>query len=284
MVKRIVEHKDKIALSWENVILYWEKKQFSDSLINYLDKHADTLKVMSSASVLNEFIDMLILCNISDESFFKLLPWMPRIDLNLEIGSIAEIRVTYLIEIKYFDFTIERCKEILAAYPQLGIEFILAYEEDYMKLHGQIEIDTKLFEALLPKLMQNNMQKLFDEYGMSLLSEEIAKIALEQGLSIDKTMFDAMWEKLSVEDKETLMMNNLQLLGADDLEACFAQLGEKYSGFLYRSKRHDVKLSDTATNRKLAERLKDVSYITSYTRNIKNSRVGILLCRIKATH
>ena len=60
------------------------------------------------------------------------------------------------------------------------------------------------------------------------------------------------------------MFNNLSILDAKKFESCFLDFSRWFPGFSDRSRKHDVELQNTEDNYKLAERLKAVSYITSY--------------------
>lgn len=72
---------------------------------------------------------------------------------------------------------------------------------------------------------------------------------------------------------------------------CFSDLKNGYVDFIDRSKQHAVEVVDTPENRKLAERLKEIDYITSY--QVKEKRgfdtvIGtdkvrtVIICRVKA--
>ena len=47
-------------------------------------------------------------------------------------------------------------------------------------------------------------------------------------------------------------------------ENCFSELSQWYSGFCDRSKKHSVELPNNEESQRLAKRLQEVSYITSY--------------------
>ena len=87
------------------------------------------------------------------------------------------------------------------------------------------------------------------------------------------------------------MLAYLELLDADALHSCFAELTGRYSDLLDRSRQHTVEFMNTQENLKLASRLKDVGYITSYHLLEKSEKEcpaksaktrSIIQCRIKA--
>ena len=92
------------------------------------------------------------------------------------------------------------------------------------------------------------------------------------GIDIDINIFRAAWQVLKDYQKEQLMLENLNLLEADDFERCFAQFGDKYMELSDRSRRRDIGLDDNEENLRLVQRLKEVDYITSfYKKESKNA-------------
>ena len=83
-------------------------------------------------------------------------------------------------------------------------------------------------------------------------------------ISVDIDIFNAAWEVLDIRQKEKLMLDYMELLNADKFQNCFAELDGEYKALSDRSRRHNVRLDNTSDNLKLAERLKEVTYITSY--------------------
>jgi hypothetical protein len=127
-----------------------------------------------------------------------------------------------------------------------------------------------------------------NEYMTSKIAVNLEMLRLTVNLAI----FKAAWEYLDESGKKKLMLEYLELLDADAIASCFAELDKTYSDFLDRSKQHVAELAYTPQNQKLAEQLKDVDYITSYTlRNKKKYdsatetelENNVILCRVKAT-
>ena len=107
-----------------------------------------------------------------------------------------------------------------------------------------------------------------------------------EGFKVTKTLFDIAWEILSENQKERLMIANLELLNVDDMEKCFGELSGQYSVLTERTKRRNIKLDNTENNRKLVEYLKKIDYITSSWEEEKtdsngNRQVISIGCKIK---
>lgn len=107
-----------------------------------------------------------------------------------------------------------------------------------------------------------------------------------EGFKVTKTLFYIAWEILSENQKERLMIANLELLNVDDMEKCFGELSGQYSVLTERTKRRNIKLDNTANNRKLVDYLKKIDYITSFWEEEKtepngNRQVISIGCKIK---
>ena len=85
------------------------------------------------------------------------------------------------------------------------------------------------------------------------MTEKIALNMNAEGFKVTKTLFDIAWEILSENQKERLMIANLELLNVDDMEKCFGELSGQYSVLTERTKRRNIKLDNTENNRKLVE-------------------------------
>lgn len=96
---------------------------------------------------------------------------------------------------------------------------------------------------------------------------------------------------LDVKQKEKLLLENLDILNANKFEVCFSELNQPYSEFAKRKFRHEVDLNKTASNLLLANRLKNVGYITSFYFKgrkefdpVKSQTIyfEVISCRVKA--
>lgn len=112
-------------------------------------------------------------------------------------------------------------------------------------------------------------------------------------ISLNINFFDAAWNLLDSKEKERLMSDHLDLLNADKFENCFSELGGQYVELSDRSRRHEVSLTDCSENWRLAQRLSDIGYITSFQKKpskkfdpIKSDDkiISKIVCRIKAVN
>ena len=157
-----------------------------------------------------------------------------------------------------------------------------------------IPLEKETFEDLV--ISQQTDQKFKETivkyHGAKLMSETVAEQVCSTSFSISKEVFDAAWDILDVSKKRILMLSHMNLLKAEDFEVCFSMLGKPYHELTDRSRRHNVTIPDSEGHRKLAKRLQQVDYITSYecTGSVKEydfkqySIVDrpVILCRVKA--
>jgi hypothetical protein len=174
----------------------------------------------------------------------------------------------------------------------LCVEFILKNQADYIAAIDNIQMDSKLLENLLfsDRLEAETTQILFDTYSSEYMTNRIAANLQAMGLTINLKIFNAAWGCLDEYGKQNLMLEHLELLDADAMHSCFAELEKWYSDFFDRSKQHVVELANTPENQKLAERLKAIDYITSYSLKEKKeydsvteaeSVRRVISCRVK---
>lgn len=130
----------------------------------------------------------------------------------------------------------------------------------------KIPMGETLLETLLlsPILDFSNAEVLLDAFGENYMTAKIAENLVDSNVTINKSIFTAAWEYVDEKGKKTLMFKCLSILEAADFENCFSELSQWYSGFCDRSKKHSVELPNNEESQRLAKRLQEVSYITSY--------------------
>ena len=246
-----------------------------------------------SQCISDDFIRGFIGAKIADGAFETLLPCIRMDNFDIALDTVAESKVSIMINCRYFEFTVKRYEEINSSFPDLCVEFILQNQADYIDTIDTIQMDSNLLENLLfsNRLETKTTQTLFDTFSTEYMTNRIARNLKSMGLTINLEIFNAAWECLNEFDKQKLMLEHLELLDSDALHSCFTNLEKWYSDFLDRSKQRVVELANTPENQRLAERLKEVEYITSYQLKEKKEyssvtkaeRVRIvILCRVKA--
>lgn len=255
-----------IIISWENIIAYWKVYKLSDELKRYISSHADELSAMDTTVVDDEFIRMFIMANFASEVEKKLIPVLRMHTFNLDIPSIDESTLRILIDCKYFEFTVNHYSAIASVSPDIGIEFILKNQDEYMDLRNSISMPIDLFERLMfsDGFRQEHKTQLFSEYAENCMTEKIALQMNTLHLPITKDILYAAWNCVDQGKHDQLLLENCTILNADELEQRFEEIGGIYAELADRTRRHEATLSAIPQHKLLAEHLQAVGYITSW--------------------
>lgn len=134
-----------------------------------------------------------------------------------------------------------------------------------------------------PALRENLLQ----QHGPVHMTERLAKSLCSLQLPITKEVFFAAWNYLNYSERLDLMAAYADLLESEDFERCFDDMDEPHHDFVDRTK-HKVRISKTDVNEKIAQRLKDIDYITSFADEpnpaTKDDSIEetVLVCWVKA--
>lgn len=283
---------NKVFPTWENINSYWGVYKFTQDLLAYIEQHTEDLVGADSLCIGDDFIRGFIDTEIADGAFEILLPCIRMEDFNINLDSVSESKVSIMISCRYFEFTVVHYEEIKKSFPTLCVEFILQNQADYIAIIDSVPMDSNLLENLLfsDRIKGETTKIIFDTYGSKHMTNKIAGNLQVMGVAINLEIFNAAWECLDESGKKKLLLEYLELLDADALHTCFIELDKWYAAFLDRSKQHVVELANTSDNQRLAERLKSVDYITSYSLKdkkeydavIEAERVTrVISCRVK---
>lgn len=257
--------KGKVSLKWENIKCYWDRYKITPELLQYIETNSDQLTFLENQCLNEVFAEELITSTIDDSAFEKLLPQL-ELEFDIPIEKVERQKVGILIKKKYITFDVNKYGEIKDVYPDLCPDFILYNQAEYMEVMEKIPMGETLLETLLlsPILDFSNAEVLLDAFGENYMTAKIAENLVDSNITINKSIFTAAWEYVDEKGKKTLMFKYLSILEAADFENCFSELSQWYSGFCDRSKKHSVELPNNEESQRLAKRLQEVSYITSY--------------------
>lgn len=258
-------YKGKVNLKWENIKCYWDRYKITPELLQYIETNSDQLTFLENQCLNEVFVEELITSTIDDSAFEKLLPQL-ELEFDIPIEMVERQKVGILIKKKYIPFDVNKYGEIKDVYPDLCPDFILYNQAEYMEVMEKIPMGETLLETLLlsPILDFSNAEVLLDAFGENYMTAKIAENLVDSNMTINKSIFTAAWEYVDEKGKKTLMFKCLSILEAADFENCFSELSQWYSGFCDRSKKHSVELPNNEESQRLAKRLQEVSYITSY--------------------
>ena len=258
--------KNAVKISWENVFDYWQVYQFSEALKEYMDLHAEELAEIDTTVINDSFIKAFIEADFEQKIERKLLPVLRLKKFDLEISSIAEPTLRIMVDCNYFEFTANRYTAVNDVSSEIGIEFILKNQEDYMSLSDSICMTSSLLEQLVfnDDFAVNNRYQVFGDYAENYMTEKIAMQMKVHDLPVSKDIFAVAWNCTDEEKHVELLLDYYTILNANELEQYFAELGNPYSKLSDRSRRHEVGLPINDKNKALAEYLKKIGYLTNW--------------------
>ena len=279
---------NKIGISWENTMLYWKYYSISNYLKKFIEVNVDKLSVEKNNYVTDNFAKDIINAKFEDSVLKKLLPVLPMKTFDLDVEQLPENILAIMVECNYFGYTIEYYQSIAERNEDIAVEYIVKNQAEFYNSLEDFSMTKNVLERLLfeQKIPMDNREELFEKYAKTYMTEKIALNMNAEGFKVTKTLFDIAWEILSENQKERLMIANLELLNVDDMEKCFGELSGQYSVLTERTKRRNIKLDNTANNRKLVDYLKKIDYITSFWEEEKtepngNRQVISIGCKIK---
>lgn len=258
--------KNVVKMSWENIFDYWKVYQFSEALKKYVDLYAGELAEMDTTVVDDSFIKVFIAADFGQEINQRILPVLRLEKFDLDISSITESTLRTMVDCNYFEFTADRYTTVASVSSDIGIDFIIKNQETYMSLKDSIAMTSSLLEQLIfnEDLDENNRHQIFSDYAESHMTEKIAMQMKLHNLPVSKNIFVSAWNCTDEETHVELLLDYCTILDTDELEQYFTELSAPYSELSDRSRKHDVTLPRTDKNKILAERLKEIEYLTSW--------------------
>lgn len=253
---------NKLQPSWENVLLYWNTFKLTQELIDFLESNANSFSNSTPDEINEDFIKEYLTSNGDDEGYRSLTKILKLTKFDISIASIPENRLKILIENKYFPLSLEIYNQIKSTYPGLSIYVILNNQQEFISLMKDIQLNKVLLNELIQSetATKDFKESLLQYFGKANMSEDLAKELCKSTYCTTREVFFAAWNILDDESKKELLYTNLNNLEADDFERCFSELDE-FKDFRERTK-HYVKLAYNENNQNLAERLREVGYIT----------------------
>ena len=131
-----------------------------NSIYNILDNLVNA----DSQCINDDFIRGFIGSEIADGAFEVLLPFIKMDNFDIALDTVAESKVSIMINCKYFEYTVDHYEEIDSSFPDLCVEFILQNQADYIDVIDNIEMNSNLLENLLfsNKIEAKTTQTLID--------------------------------------------------------------------------------------------------------------------------
>ncbi len=273
----LLENK-KVAVTWENVVRYWELSKFSNELLSFMQSNEDELLQANKEALTDEFETDFVLTDFDDDLFESFASIISVIVFDIKQENkkiITENRLRILINCNQFEFCKEYYDKIKYVYPDLCVNYILKNQEKYLLSRAEIDMNSKLLEALLirSEMKSITIKTLLEDFGEKHMTKEIAGYINELSVPINLKTFESVWGFLTSKEKYKLMIDNLYILDKNVIETLFEDLEEPYNDFHFIENSVDIAIDNTADNIKLANYLQQIGYITKFDINEKNNTI-----------
>jgi len=257
----------KVSVTWENVYDYWREYGLTVAIMSFLTLNADKLLESDFNCLEYDFKLDIIKSDLEKSIFSKLLPCIQMEDFDIPLAEIDDEKLEVMIQQHYFEFSSDTYSELAQCAPELRAEFILQNQEQYWGNIDDVVLDEAVFEKLLLSDRTEDVIKkhIIARDGAELITSATAQKVLSMDMVIGKEVFAKTWEKLSnSQERKKLMFKHLRSLTEEDFEVYFEAIGAPYNCLKRDVSRRDVMIPDTLDNRALAERLKQINFVTSY--------------------
>lgn len=277
----LVLKNSRVKATWSTVGEYWSSFKFSPELFQFIQNNIDSIIASDRLVCTQDFVDDLFInATWDNDTFSSLAPCFKGLKFSGTISDIPEQNLRVLIDQDFFKFTQEYYDQVKSVSDELATAYILKHQRealdklDISAINGlaiNLLASSSISSELINRIVDNNLpQKMVDQ--------EVAMNLADKIFDVDKQWFFAILENLSDVKRVPWMQRNIALLDRDDFRQCFSKLPGTYHEFYekYNSLK-EVKLDNTKENIALAERLRNVGYITSS--RIKND--GKLAVKLK---
>ena len=275
----------KIAASFSNVTLYWNHFNLTDTLLSFIVAKKESLCAsnISDLTVDDKLICDIVNSDIDNASFSYFVHHLRAKNYTPPISNLSESKLSILIECHYFPFTPDYYAKIHNKSSKISLKYLAKNQEAFIESIGSIAIDSALFEDLIlsEEITLTTKSKLISLFSKSLMSSSIAVYLVTSSFPFTISTFNLVWPLLDPAVQQQFFLKHLDILDIDDFYRIFKQLSSFYPNLCDRTSRHTVKLPTSSENRRLASRLKEVGYISSFDDFEKDSSIRLRIRPIK---
>ena len=281
----VILEENKVAASWNNVLVYWKYFGVTKNLVSFVGVNCAKLDKLDNEDDNLKFVIQFIKSDLVDASLLK------KINLGLVFTDAEDIikgvpkdKVKVLLEKGVIPFTLDNLYLLHDNFDdeEIVAKFIIAHQDLFFSKisKGSALVDYLLeYQNLILNLIcqdeisTENKNKLIASIDAGTIDLKIAVKIIELKLKIDREQFHEMWNQIDQADQVNqelrikLLYQYAELLTANDFQDIFQQLKDQNPAFeklAQREARKLVKLPNTPDNRKLANCLVKVKYITPW--------------------
>lgn len=189
--KALLEN-ERIVVSWENTVTYWECYNFDDCLKKFIADNVYTLKEDDKKYCKDSFISELILCGMPISVYEVLLPVLRMSEFSMSLTDIPKEILGIMVRCKYFAFTPEKFREMKDIDESLAVEYISLNQDEAIENTNDLDIDSSLLNEILTSanITISNKEQFLEVFGVTYMTAEIVMSINELKLKITKETFD----------------------------------------------------------------------------------------------
>ena len=194
------------------------------------------LKLAVATCCTDQFIQEFIESDLESQVYSRLLPILRMKDFNINLETLSEDMLSLMIKIRYFDFSITRYNYLNMQHPILAITYIEKNQKEFLEQVNEVTMTSELLNELLSNKSIEfvTKSKLVDFFADKYMSQDIVSCITNDNYKITKSCFENAWQYADSKQKKQLFMRNFELLGVDDLETYFGDLGGQFKDFASR--------------------------------------------------
>lgn len=269
----------KIAVTWDNVESYYTKfdHTITTELVQFVCTYIDEMKniriVDPEVSRGQLIVGLIKSKDVLPKNLEKILDKVSIKDAGGLLSVVTPEKLTILIHHNVITFSIDN---LISLIPDLG-------EESNMDLPVYFAVNN--WDEFLEKVDQSGPER-YEEFWLSLLktekidydkkyallgylkvndiTEEFANCIASLNLKVPEAILMKVMSYLKNADIKKLMFQNLENLSADDFNELFQKLSGEYKKLGERESHKRARFRNVQLYIDLAERLKEVGYISSY--------------------
>lgn len=296
-VQQMLINKNKIAVTWRNVYLYYKTLQegsdLDEVLVEYLNKKDNSILLSEQAigtelkgqleDVIKSFSLKIIGCNeLKYENYIKLIKSTPYRWNRLNFENLDEDKVEWMVNNRFLVFTVDNFNKLKKKFPEECIIFMEEQLSEMFSIFKQIELDKNDILSLLKstKITANNKIEIINSIDDRFIIEngDIAELTCNALVASKKTIsltFDVIKSLLNSsstkENKVKLLNKRVEGLQNSQLQDLTEQLGCNYQKLF--KKRNKPIFANTEYNKTLFNYLQDRGLIRRYEKYKDDLRV-----------
>ena len=251
--------------SWSNYLNYYDLFGLTETLLHYFDENIDAiLETEKESGVTDEIIKVLIVAELSDSSFEKLVSNCKVEEFTNKFDELSESKLKILIQKHYFEFTPQRFAELKQISRDLGTKFIFENKSEFLADMEQYAVDLTDIKEILKLQMfdKDNLLRLLELINPMDVDAEFAILVKDVKFLLPKEYVEAIWQLLDDCDKYQFLYVQMDVFDLDEIAEKFGELGGVYGQFSSRT-RHRYNLHKTEFNESLCHKLMKRDFLSS---------------------